>query len=68
VTEIDFNLELTAFAEKVALGELEVGKAQARVLELKYRAARFQMEFLKQVAKEQQQQAVGCTPPPAPVA
>ena len=54
MSEIDFQLELTAFAEKMALAELEVVKAEERVAEIKYQSARYQMEWLKQVAKAQE--------------
>jgi hypothetical protein len=66
MNEISFQLEMAAFQEKLALGELEEAKSHERVKEIAFQLARFQMEWLKQMAKEQQ--AAGCcTPPPEPV-
>jgi hypothetical protein len=68
--QMRFQMELAAFDEKIALAELEESKAAERVKELKYEKARFQMEILNVVARQQdavRQQAQGqgqVQPPP----
>lgn len=41
---MDFQREMLAFEEKIALAELEESKAGERVKELKYQRARFGLE------------------------
>ena len=55
--QLKFQMEMAAFEEKITLGELEEAKAAERVKELRYQKARFNMEWLKLVAKAQQEQA-----------
>lgn len=52
----EFQRELSAFDEKVALAELEVAKAEERVRELKYQKARFGLDYMNLVVRAQQQQ------------
>lgn len=64
--QMQFQMEMTAFDEKVALAELEEAKAAERVKELKYEKVRFQMEWLKHVAQAQEKArmaAQGSVPP-----
>ena len=42
--QAQYNQELLAFEEKIALAELEVSKAKERVSELEYEKARFNMQ------------------------
>ena len=49
--ELDFQIELAAFQEKIALSKLEESKAAERTRELEYQLARFQMDWIKNVAK-----------------
>ena len=53
--QLKFQLEMAAFEEKIALAELEESKAAERVKELKYEKARFQMEWLSHIARQQEQ-------------
>ena len=48
------NLELAAYREKIALAQLEEGKAHERVLELMYEKARYEMIAAIHLAKEQE--------------
>jgi hypothetical protein len=62
--QINLQKENLAFAEKIALAELEEAKAAERVKELKFHQARFNMDFFIEVQKErdkqmQQQKPVG---------
>ena len=67
MNEIQFQLELAAFQEKIALSKLEAKKAETRTSELEFELARFQMEWLRLAAKQaQDQQTVGVTPPLVP--
>ena len=52
----NYQLELCAFLEKTALAELEEVKARERVYEIKYEAARYNMEMMR-IAMKQQQEA-----------
>lgn len=52
-----FSMEIAAFDQKIALAELEKAKAEERVKELVYQRASFQMDWMKMVAKAQQEQA-----------
>ena len=56
MTELDYNLELAALDQSIALGELEVVKAQERVNELKYRKATDITDALRCMAKVAAQQ------------
>lgn len=51
----DFQRELLAFEEKIALAELEESKASERVKELRYQKARFTLDAFCMSLKEQQQ-------------
>lgn len=53
--QLSYQLEVSAFDEKIALAELEASKAAERVKELIYQKARFNMEWMRLVAKEQEQ-------------
>jgi len=60
--QMQYQMEMVAFDEKIALAELEKAKAEERVKELTYEKVRFQMQWLIQVAQAQekarQQQAI----------
>jgi hypothetical protein len=49
--EINYNLELLSFNEKISLAKLEVTKAQERVAEIEYELSRYQIEWLRHMAK-----------------
>ena len=53
--QLQYQLELAGFEEKISLAELEESKAAERVMELKYERARFQMQWMEMIAKAQQQ-------------
>jgi hypothetical protein len=55
--QLKFQIELSAFDEKITLAELEEAKAAERVKEIKYQKARFQLDWFKMIAKAQEQQA-----------
>lgn len=55
MNQIEFSRELASFDEKISLAELEEAKAHERVNELKYHKARFNMDFLTAVCKQQAQ-------------
>ena len=65
MAQTEYQRELLAFDEKIALAELEEAKASERIKELEYQRARFNMDYFIAVQKEQQarQQA---SQPPAP--
>jgi hypothetical protein len=52
----DFQREILAFDEKIALGKLEESKASERVRELEYQKARFCLEVFTANLREQQKQ------------
>jgi len=52
----DFQREILAFDEKIALGKLEESKASERVRELEYQKARFCLEVFTVNLREQQKQ------------
>jgi hypothetical protein len=54
--QLHFQLEIASFDEKIALAELEQAKAAERVKELTYQKFRLQMDWLRAVAKAQEQQ------------
>lgn len=56
MNQLQFQLELASFDEKIALAELEQAKAAERVKELVYQKNRFQMDWLKAVVRAQEQQ------------
>jgi hypothetical protein len=67
--QVDYQREMLAYDEKVALAELEEAKAAERVKELKFQKARFCMDYFLEVQKEreklmQAQQQVPAPPPP----
>ncbi len=55
--QLKYQLEMAAYEEKIALAELEESKAAERVKELRYERTRFQMEWLRHVARAQEQVA-----------
>ena len=57
----EFQRELLAFDEKIALAKLEESKSLERVRELEYQKARFCLEVFVASLKEQQKQ--GQEPP-----
>ena len=61
--QMQFQLEMTAFDEKIALAELEKAKAEERVKELSYEKVRFQMQWLTHVAQAQERARQQQTPP-----
>lgn len=63
----NYQMEVLAYAEKTALAELEEAKAHERVLELKYEASRYNMEYFKFIMKQQQTQGQTGTVTPPPV-
>ena len=62
----EFQRELLAFEEKVALAKLEEAKAAERVRELEYQKARFTLEAFTNSLRQQQQQAQASAAPGAP--
>lgn len=54
--DFDFQREMLAFEEKIALAKLEEVKAAQRVKELEYQKTRFNLEYFLAAAKQQQQQ------------
>jgi hypothetical protein len=56
MNQLQFQLEMASFDEKIALAELEQAKAMERVKELIYQKNRLQMDWLRAVAKAQEQQ------------
>jgi hypothetical protein len=54
MNQLQYQLEMVAFDEKIALADLEKAKAAERVKELIYEKARFQMQWLIQVAQAQE--------------
>jgi hypothetical protein len=57
--QIEFQRELLAFEEKIALAKLEESKASERVRELEYQKARFSFEVFMANVRAQQQQPKG---------
>jgi len=55
----DFQRELLAFDEKIALAELEVAKAEERVKQLKYEKSRYSLEYILAATRAQQAQKQG---------
>lgn len=55
MNQLEYQRELSSFDEKISLAELEEAKAHERVNELKYHKARFNMDFLTAVCKQQTQ-------------
>jgi hypothetical protein len=52
--DTNYQRELLAFEEKIALAELEQSKAAERVNELKYQRARFNLDFFIASVREQE--------------
>ena len=65
MNDLKYQLELAAFAEKIALAELEEKKASERVFELKYELARFRLQCLGFTAKEMEKNNERPGPVPA---
>ena len=55
---VDYQREILAFDEKIALAKLEESKASERVRALEYDKARFNLEFFLAAMKQQQEQMV----------
>ena len=51
--QIAYQREILAFAEKISLAKLEVGKAENRVKELEYERDRFQLDTFVMSLKQQ---------------
>lgn len=51
--QIQYEIEMLAYAEKIALAELEVSKAEQRAEELRYEQARFRMNWYRLCLKQQ---------------
>ena len=56
MNQLEIQRELMAFDEKINLAELEVSKAQERVSELKYQKARFNLDIIVNICKQQEVQ------------
>jgi len=52
----EYQREMMAFEEKIALAKLEESKASERVRELEYQKARFSLDFLLATLRAQQEQ------------
>ena len=55
MNQVEFQREVLAYEEKVALAKLEESKAAERVKELEYQKARFALDFFLASLKEQQE-------------
>ena len=53
MNQLEYQREMCAYDEKIALAELEESKASQRVRELKFEKARFQLSLAVQQCKEQ---------------
>ena len=58
----DYQREMLAFEEKIALAKLEESKAAERVRTLEYDKARFNLEFFLATMKQQQEMAKAQAP------
>jgi len=63
LTQLEYQKELIAYDEKISLAELEASKATERVKELQYQKARFNLEWVTAVIKQQQNQPAGIVLP-----
>ena len=54
MNQMEYQREMLAFDEKIALAELEVSKAAEREKELKYQKSRFNLDFINATIREQQ--------------
>ena len=63
MTQLEYQKELIAYDEKISLAELEASKATERVKELQYQKARFNLEWVTAVIKQQQNQPAGIVLP-----
>lgn len=52
----EYQREILAFEEKIALAEMETAKAEERVKELKYQKARFSLDYFTAMMRAQEQQ------------
>lgn len=59
----EISREQASFAEKIALSKLEAKKAEERVQELEYQLARFNLDVMVAICKQQ----AAAQPGPAPV-
>ena len=55
MNQLQFQRELCAYDEKIALAELEESKAHIRVQELKYEKRRFELSVCEQQLKQAEQ-------------
>jgi len=55
MNQMEYQREILAFDEKIALAELEASKAEERVKELKYQKSRFNLDFITLNIKAQAQ-------------
>lgn len=55
MNQMEYQRELLAFDEKVALSKLEESKATERVRELEYQKARFSLDFFVAMMRAQEQ-------------
>lgn len=62
MNQAEFQREVLAFDEKIALAELEVAKAEERVKELKYQKSHFQFEMVRASISEQERIAQQSVP------
>lgn len=54
--QLDYQREMLAFEEKIALAKLEESKASERVRELEYQKSRFNIDYFLASVKAQQEQ------------
>jgi len=52
MNQMEFQREIAAYEEKIALAELEETKAAERVKELKYKKARFALDVMSAACKD----------------
>lgn len=55
--EVQFNIEIASYDEKISLARLEQAKASERVRELQYEKSRFQMQAILSFAKQAEERA-----------
>jgi len=54
---VEYQRELLAFEEKIALAKLEESKAAERVKEIEYQKSRFNLEYFLQIIAVEQEKA-----------
>jgi len=60
--DVNYQREMLAFEEKIALAKLEEAKASERVRELEYQKSRFNLDFFIASVREQQQATQAAQP------